>query len=207
MITTTRSGLWPIWAILLVSALIGTGCGSATGQQTLSKSNATPTAATTSRSTSHPTKISQTPTQPSGIKGQAKISQTRTQASAIKDQAKISQTRTKSSGIKGQALSYACTALSDAKQTCPRHPARATIELLQAPSGQQIATVQTDDAGRFQVQLPPGAYQLRARGSDIRRFAPPLTLTVRPNQFEQATVKFFIRHPLPLGVRAGASVS
>lgn len=110
---------------------------------------------------------------------------------------KISRRQTHS-GITGQAFSSACVVPSAGGHTCPRHPVRATIELLRAPSEHQIAVIETDEAGRFEINVPPGEYQLRARTAEILLFAPPMALRVRSDQFERVTVSFFLRHPLPV---------
>jgi hypothetical protein len=106
------------------------------------------------------------------------------------------------SGIAGQAVILVCGGASAGSQGCRRHPVTATIAVRRMPSQRHITTVRTDAAGRFQVDLPPGVYQLQAHASSSAALARVVTVRVRPHQVARAAVTLVPRHPLPLAPAA-----
>jgi hypothetical protein len=108
------------------------------------------------------------------------------------------------SGITGQAVTVACGGANTGKQSCPRDRVIATIEHSGCPP-KRIATVRTDHAGHFRLELAPAAYQPLARRSDYLLRARPLTARVLPLHFTPTTVRFILRHPLH--VTAGSNSS
>lgn len=105
--------------------------------------------------------------------------------------------RSGDSGIVGQTVGIVCGGASS-DNGCPRHPVIATINFLRLPSQQRIATVRTDNRGRFRRNLPPGTYRLQAHASSELIRARAVTVLVRVHQIEHATITFVPRHPLPL---------
>lgn len=101
------------------------------------------------------------------------------------------------SGIAGRAVGIVCGGPSS-EQGCPRRPERATIDVLRMPSGRRIATVRTDHGGHFRLDLPPGAYELRARTSSFLVWARVVTIRVLPHRIKHTIVTFVPRHPLPV---------
>jgi hypothetical protein len=105
--------------------------------------------------------------------------------------------RSGDSGIVGQTVSIVCGGPSS-EQGCPRHPVVATIDVLRMPSQQRVATVRSDNHGRFHRNLPPGTYVLQAHASSQLIWTRAVTERVRPHHFEHATITFVPRHPLPV---------
>lgn len=105
--------------------------------------------------------------------------------------------RSGDSGIAGQTVAIICGGPSS-EQGCPRRPVIATIDVLQMPSEQRIATLRTDSRGHFRRNLPPGTYELRAHTSNQLVWARVVTTRVLPHQTEHVTVTFGPRHPLPV---------
>jgi hypothetical protein len=107
------------------------------------------------------------------------------------------------SGIAGQAVVLVCGGASSGASGCRRHPVPASVDVLRMPTARRIATARTDSAGRFQLDLPPGTYQLRARASSVQIWARVVTARVPRRQVAHVTITFVPRHPLP--VAAGAA--
>jgi hypothetical protein len=66
------------------------------------------------------------------------------------------------------------------------------------PSGQRIASAQTDSSGRFRLDVPSGTYQLRAHTTSVLIWARVVTADVRRDQVVHVTITFVPRHPLPV---------
>jgi hypothetical protein len=109
----------------------------------------------------------------------------------------------RSSGIAGEAVGFHCVATSE--PACPGHPVRATIDVMRADTRSRVATVHTDTVGRFGVSVPPGDYELVSRTSDHLLWARPTPVQVGKDLDERVQVRFFLRHPLPVGPARGAA--
>lgn len=166
----TQRYLWLTSILLLSSGLWASGCGSATSRQ----------------ATSNSPPITATPTTATAAK------------SSSDHRGGTSRSDHQGSGLTGNALVARCVAHAAGQGGCPRHPVRATVDVLAVTTGHRIATVHTDQAGRFEVEVPPGEYELVGRSSEIVLYAPTVTVSVRPHQLHQVQVTFFLRHPLPV---------
>jgi hypothetical protein len=82
---------------------------------------------------------------------------------------------------------------------CRERPVRATIEVVRLPGRDHVATVATDEAGRFGVDVAPGRYQLMSRTAGFLMLASDVHVSVRADSVAHVVVTFFPRHPLPLG--------
>jgi hypothetical protein len=82
---------------------------------------------------------------------------------------------------------------------------RATIKVVRLPGRDHVATVATDQAGRFRVDVGPGSYQLMSRTAGFLMLASDVHVTVPANSLAQVVVTFFPRHPLPVGAAAGGA--
>lgn len=170
MISATQKDLSRASALLLSSVLVASGCGS----------SATPTIS------------------PSQTVSQAASTTATAGASSTRRSHEISRGGDRRSGITGEAVTSECAVLPAGEQTCPRQPVLATIEVLQSPSGHEIAIVHTNRAGRFRLSVPPGAYQLASQTPGFLLFAPRVALRVRSHHFEHVQLSFIPRHPLPV---------
>ena len=166
-------------ALLLVSAFLVGGCGSAVSQPTTANSTVSqPASSTASALASSRSRANGS----SGLGGRP-------------------------SGIIGHTVGWDCVVREAARRACRSRPVAARIEVLRAPSGPQIAVVRTDDAGRFRFKVPPGDYTLVSRTSGFVLYARNLALRVRPHQLQRVVIGFFRRHPLPVGPAAGPASS
>ncbi len=178
MITSAHKDLCRTSALLLMSVVVAGGCGSSASQRSSPRQTVSPAVSTTASPA----------------------------ASSTRRSHKISRTGGRS-GVTGQAVASVCGALPAGKQTCPRRPVLATIRVVQRPSGQEVAVIHTDPAGRFRLNLAPGAYELFSRTSGYFLYARPVILRVRSHQIARTLVSFAPRHPLPIAhIAAGGSV-
>ena len=64
-------------------------------------------------------------------------------------------------GVRGRAvIGPMCPVMRD-DQPCPDRPVETTLEIVARASGAVVATVETDDEGRFAADLSPGDYLVR----------------------------------------------
>jgi hypothetical protein len=82
---------------------------------------------------------------------------------------------------------------------CRERPVRATIEVMRLPGRDHVATVATDESGRFRVNVAPGSYQLMSRSEGFLMLASDVHVSVRADGLAHVVVTFFPRHPLPVG--------
>jgi hypothetical protein len=82
---------------------------------------------------------------------------------------------------------------------------RATIKVMRLPGGDHVATVVTDEAGRFRVDVAPGSYQLMSRTAGFLMLASDVHVSVQANRLAHVVVTFFPRHPLPVAAGAGGA--
>ena len=108
------------------------------------------------------------------------------------------------SGITGQVVTSRCGGQS-AGEMCRERPLRATIKVMRLPGRDHVATVATDDAGRFRVDVAPGSYQLMSRTAGFLMLASDVHVSVRANSLAHVVVTFFPRHPLPVAAGAGGA--
>jgi uncharacterized surface anchored protein len=74
---------------------------------------------------------------------------------------------------------------------CPDRPFRSVLEI-QRPDGRVVARAESDDAGRFEVALPPGDYILvpTAPSPGSAPHAAPLPFTVAQGVWTSLTVQY-----------------
>jgi hypothetical protein len=82
---------------------------------------------------------------------------------------------------------------------CRERPVQATIKILRLPGRDHVATVATDEAGRFRVDVAPGSYQLMSRTAGFLMWASDVHVSVRANSLAHVVVTFVPRKPLPVG--------
>lgn len=172
---TMRRDLRCAWAVLAIGALTAGGCGSAAGQPL--SSNHGP--------------VSQSASAPIA---------TRTPAAPVPTS--VSFRRSRSSGIVGRVIVPAqCGPQPAAGVPCsPDRPAVATIRVRQRSTGRLVALVHT--AGRFRIDLAPGAYELAPRLS-IFLYAPRVELRVDRRRFEHVVIIFVPRRSPAVAPGAG----
>lgn len=92
-----------------------------------------------------------------------------------------------------------CPVVSEASP-CPDVPLAAKITVL-SEDNTEVATTESDAAGRFQISLPPGEYVLRPTNleSSLLPRAMEVKVTVVSGAFQDVTLQF------DSGVRGGAS--
>lgn len=184
MINISRTSAIPFLSLLVLS-----GCGAATTQQLPSSSTARPAASTTTALATSTTHAASTT---------ASTITTPASSPAASERA-----HAQHSAISGRAVSSLCPILPAGEAACPRRPVQATITLLRLPGGHQLASVQTNRAGTFRLDVPPGSYELVARATNSLLFSRLVTVEVRAGRIEHLEIMFIHRHPLP--VAAGAA--
>ena len=88
---------------------------------------------------------------------------------------------------------------------CRERPVRATIKVMRLPSRDRVATVATDETGRFRVDVAPGSYQLMSRTAGFLMLASDVYVSVRADSRVHVVVTFRPRHPLPVSAGAGGA--
>jgi Carboxypeptidase regulatory-like domain len=75
---------------------------------------------------------------------------------------------------------------------CPDRPLRAVLVVVSASTGTQVASMTSDQDGRFRLALPPGRYVIRPESIDRARLprAAPVTVDVPPGRFISVTIRF-----------------
>jgi hypothetical protein len=98
-----------------------------------------------------------------------------------------------SSGIAGRAVLGPTCPVEREGTPCPDQPYDgARLRIVDRGTGDVVATVTTDDQGRFRVAVAPGDYVVDAEPTEGRPlpFAKPVDVTVRPGRFTEVTVAF-----------------
>jgi hypothetical protein len=95
------------------------------------------------------------------------------------------------SGVRGIVLLGPSCPVEQANEPCPEKPYEADIRVVDADSGEVVATTSSGKDGRFVVRLAPGRYVLEGVSpGEAFPFAKPVDITVRPDTFTSATVAF-----------------
>ena len=96
------------------------------------------------------------------------------------------------SGIEGLVLIGPTCPVEQVGQDCDDKPYAGAIRILDASSGEVVATARSGDDGRFRVALQPGSYRLEpvAAPSGGLPFGKPIDVVVRPHTYEEVTVSF-----------------
>ena len=93
------------------------------------------------------------------------------------------------SGIEGQVLLGSMCPVVQQGQECPDQPYQATLTIL-SREGAQVAQVQSDEQGRFQVLLVPGEYILHPESPNGIPFAGDQSFVVETGHYTQVTVHY-----------------
>ena len=93
------------------------------------------------------------------------------------------------SGIEGQVLLGPMCPVVQPGQECPDQPYLATLTV-NSLDGTQITQFQTDEQGRFQVALVPGAYILHPESPNGLPFAADQSFMVETGKYTQITVHY-----------------
>jgi hypothetical protein len=91
------------------------------------------------------------------------------------------------SGIRGRALAAPQCPVEVAGSPCPPAPWEGTVVATGSDGGAQH-TVATDAAGRFELPLEPGTYEVSIVSETSPPSAKPQTVTVEPGSFTEITV-------------------
>ncbi len=100
--------------------------------------------------------------------------------------------KTRSSGIEGTTVVDIGCPIIRGNTPCPERPLAARIEVTARDASTVIAAADTDDNGRFRINVPPGSYTIRGTNVDKAPVptALPLHITVHPHAYTQVTVHF-----------------
>ncbi len=93
------------------------------------------------------------------------------------------------SGVQGQVFIGPSCPVVQIGQPCPDKTYQATLTIKRADGG-RVTQAQTDDDGRFTIQLPPGEYILHPESPNMIPFAPDQTFTVQSNSFTELIVTY-----------------
>jgi hypothetical protein len=96
------------------------------------------------------------------------------------------------SGVQGRTTIDGGCPVIRADTPCPDKPLPARITVTATGSDTAITTVTTGADGQFRIPLPAGTYLLHPDNVDAARYptAQPATVTVRPGEFTQVTIRF-----------------
>ena len=92
-------------------------------------------------------------------------------------------------GIFGRVLLGPPCPVSLEVQTCREHPLRARIAVIRTASGRRVATLQSDENGRFRRALPPGRYRLTPQRVGSAK-GTPITVRVHPDRYTRVTIRY-----------------
>ncbi|HET9671560.1 MAG TPA: carboxypeptidase-like regulatory domain-containing protein [Actinomycetota bacterium] len=92
-----------------------------------------------------------------------------------------------SSGIRGRALAGPQCPVEIEGSPCPDRPWQGIVVATDVETGDR-ATAETDAAGRFELPLDPGTYELTIEPEGELPFAKPQTVTVEAGAFVEVTV-------------------
>jgi hypothetical protein len=93
------------------------------------------------------------------------------------------------SGVVGQVLvSPACAGPEHAGEDCPAQPFLGSLLVLDA-SGRLVATITTDDEGRFSASLPPGRYILRPEAAGRYPQAKDTEAVVEAGEYAEVAIE------------------
>ena len=70
------------------------------------------------------------------------------------------------SGIRGVVMAGPGCPVVVQGSPCPDRPWAGTVEI-RTPDGDRVAAVETDDRGRFSIDLEPGSYEVRVAGAPV----------------------------------------
>ena len=98
---------------------------------------------------------------------------------------------TATSGITGVVLLGPMCPVMRVDDPCPDQPFTATL-LIRDSQGRELCTVSSGDDGRFQVDLPPGSYEVVpvAGSASGLPFAATQWVTVVPGQYTELTIAY-----------------
>ena len=93
------------------------------------------------------------------------------------------------SGIEGQVLLGPMCPVVQQGQDCPDQPYQATLTIF-SRNGVQVAQIQSDAQGRFQVSLVPGEYVLHPESPNGLPFASDQSFVVETGRYTQITFHY-----------------
>jgi hypothetical protein len=98
---------------------------------------------------------------------------------------------TEASGISGVVLIGPMCPVMRVDEPCPDQPFAATL-LIRDSQGRELCTVASGEDGRFQVDLPPGSYEVvpLAGGASGLPFAAAQWVAVAPDQYTAVIVSY-----------------
>ena len=93
------------------------------------------------------------------------------------------------SGIEGTVtIGPMCPVMQD-DVPCPDQPYQATLTVL-TTNGKKVTQFQTDETGRFRVDLAPGDYVLHPESPNRLSFAADIPFTVNEHKFMQLEISY-----------------
>lgn len=93
------------------------------------------------------------------------------------------------SGIEGTVTIGPMCPVMQSSNPCPDQPYQATLTVLTA-SGKKVFQFQTDENGRFRVDLAPGDYVLHPEAPNGLPFAADIPFTVNEHKFTQLEISY-----------------
>jgi hypothetical protein len=90
-------------------------------------------------------------------------------------------------GIRGKVVSGPHCPVERADSPCPDQPVEAVV-IATSSTGEVAKKARSNPQGEFSMDIPAGTYVLTVEGLTGISFAKPVTVTVRPGAFTQATV-------------------
>ncbi|NIR44733.1 MAG: hypothetical protein GWN99_10545 [Gemmatimonadetes bacterium] len=100
--------------------------------------------------------------------------------------------RSAAPGVMGRAMIGPGCPVVEVGVECPGRPYATTLVIRDAESGRVVATVRSDEDGRFQAELTPGEYLLEGEPSELIHApkAEPVRFEVTPGQLTEVIIHF-----------------
>ncbi|MBC7877361.1 MAG: carboxypeptidase regulatory-like domain-containing protein [Anaerolineales bacterium] len=93
------------------------------------------------------------------------------------------------SGIEGAVTIGPMCPVMQEDVPCPDQPYQATLTVL-TTSGEKVTQFQTDENGRFQIELAPGDYVLHPESPNTLPFAADISFTVIERKFTLLEISY-----------------
>jgi hypothetical protein len=93
-------------------------------------------------------------------------------------------------GVRGRAVVAPACPVDDPASPCPETPFVGTVVIVDTASGDEVARVDTDEDGRFEVRLEPGSYAASGSPQDGVVGGEPVPFEVAGGRFTEITVGF-----------------
>lgn len=94
------------------------------------------------------------------------------------------------SGIRATVVIGPTCAVEVVGKNCADKPYATDLRVIDAGTGEQVATASSGTNGHFEIALPAGHYRLQPQSSASPPRAAPVDVAVRPHRYAATTIRF-----------------